>query len=79
MIRQESLEHVFLKLIDVSISIEGSPFTSVSRLSFHVDQDQRGSADLLFSTRSARRYSEHSAPDVLVEQHSSRLLLGEQL
>ena len=79
MIRQESLEHVFLKLIDVSISIVGSPVTSVSCVSLHADQDQRGSVDMSFSTRSARRDSEHPAPDVLVEQHSSGLLLGEQL
>lgn len=31
------------------------------------------------SLRSARRDSEHPAPDVLIEQHSGRLLLGAQL
>jgi hypothetical protein len=79
MIRQESLEHVLTKLIEVYISIEGSSITSISRVSLHADQDQRGSACLSFSTRSARRGSEHPAPDVLVEQHSGGLLLGEQL
>ena len=79
MIRQESLEYVLIELIDVYISTEGSPITSVSRVSLHADQDQRGSAKLSFSTRSARRDSEHPAPDVLVEQHGSGLLLGEQL